>query len=95
MKIKVYPENCCDGDCDCGYGIIHNHLDCPICKTEYSDSEQRGDLEDDEDYIIDGYHIIECSKCNTIFITKDSPYDDDSEWSIAEDFNLIRKYKNA
>ena len=36
LVLEIYGEICCD---DCG-DIIHNHLDCPVCKKDYAGSDQ-------------------------------------------------------
>lgn len=55
--VEIYGEECCEG---CGQ-IIHNHIDCPVCKTEYSATDAYCDLNDWDD------KLIKCIKCETVF----------------------------
>lgn len=55
LELKIYGEICCD-DCN---DIIHNHLDCPVCKKDYAGSDQYIDLYDEEE--------ISCEVCGTVY----------------------------
>jgi len=56
FDLNVYSEICCE---ECG-NIIHNHIDCPICKSEYEETNTYGELESKD--------ILQCNKCNTEFV---------------------------
>ncbi len=65
FELEVYVEICCELCND----IIHNHIDCPICKTEFAPTNIYGSLYDETE--------LECEICNTIFVkinTDDSWY---------------------
>jgi len=65
VDLEVYGEVCCDM-CN---EIIHNHIDCPVCKKEYAGTEQYCDLYDEK--------TVECENCGSIFEkTSDSWYYD-------------------
>lgn len=55
IEIQVYPEVCC-GECN---DIIHNHIDCPICKNDYAGTNQYGELHGEKE--------LSCSECGTVF----------------------------
>jgi uncharacterized protein (DUF2225 family) len=55
IELDVYGEVCCD---DCGE-IIHNHIDCPVCKNTYASTSSYCDLSEEK--------IIECDVCYTVF----------------------------
>ena len=55
VNLEVYSEFCCD-DCD---NIVHNHIDCPVCKYDYADTDQYCDLYDERK--------LKCKKCETVF----------------------------
>jgi len=65
FELEVYGEICCD---DCGE-IIHNHIDCPVCKEEYAGTDQYCDLYDEKE--------IQCENCETKFekVSKSWYYD--------------------
>lgn len=70
--VKIHPETY-----DFGYGdeIVHNHIDCPVCKKEYSETDQFLDLSDYCD--MNGQTEIICGNCQTVFKRiSDSWYDD-------------------
>lgn len=61
VEIEVYGEICCELCND----IIHNHIECPVCKKGYAETDQYGDLYDEKELtcecgtvyeIIDGYN---------------------------------------
>lgn len=54
--VDIYSESCCD---DCG-NIVHNHMDCPVCKNEWSSTDCYDEL---DDY----YKEITCENCKTVF----------------------------
>jgi len=54
-NLEVYGEICCDL-CN---EIIHNHIDCPVCKNSYAETDQYVDLFDETE--------LTCVKCKTIF----------------------------
>lgn len=60
---QVYGEICCEL-CD---EIIHNHIDCPVCKKEYAATTNYSQLEADD--------IVECKECDSQFeLVKDDKY---------------------
>lgn len=59
FDLKVTPETEQFGS---DYVIVHNHINCPICETENSPTEQFFDL--DDDYEED---LISCKVCNSEF----------------------------
>jgi hypothetical protein len=42
VELEVYAEECCEL---CGE-TIHNHIDCPVCKSKYAGTDQYCDLYD-------------------------------------------------
>ncbi len=56
MKIKFYPEICCDY-CD---EIIHNHFDCPSCDKKYAGTSFYHEIEKEDTE-------FECESCNARF----------------------------
>jgi hypothetical protein len=68
--IDTYAEYCCE-ECN---EIIHNHLDCPVCKKEYAPSEQYHSLSDPY-WRENGKIELEC-KCGAKFITDKYDWDD-------------------
>ena len=65
VELQVYGEECCE-ICN---EIIHNHIDCPVCKTEYAATDQYCDLEDESE--------VTCESCGTTFSkTSESWYDE-------------------
>ena len=42
VELEVYAEPCCEL---CGE-IIHNHIDCPVCKSKYAKTNRYCDLYD-------------------------------------------------
>lgn len=57
MKITVHQELCCE---EC-MEIIHNHIDCPVCNTDYAPTFLYEDI-----YNI-SVESITCQVCNTRF----------------------------
>lgn len=55
LDIEVYPEICCDL-CN---EVIHNHIDCPVCKHMYAETDQYIDLY--------GETELMCEECETVF----------------------------
>lgn len=55
FEIEVYAETCCE-DCN---EIIHNHIDCPLCKKQYAKTNQYCDLQYEE--------TVQCENCDSIF----------------------------
>lgn len=55
VEIDVFMETCCDLCND----IIHNHIDCPVCKSAYAGTDQYCDLYDEKE--------LTCEDCNTTF----------------------------
>lgn len=80
--VEIYPE--CH---DFGYGdeIVHNHVDCPVCKEEFSATDQYLDL--DEDRVTE----ITCQNCKTTFKRVSDTWYFDNELEI---IHLEEKYKN-
>jgi len=70
-KLNIYPEVHCE---EC-MEIIHNHLDCPVCGEQDSESEEYYDLCE--------YDIkeITCANCGSEFQTDSGqPYSEDAIW---------------
>lgn len=44
FELNLFVEVCCD---ECG-NIVHNHIDCPVCKDGYASTENYGELEDSD-----------------------------------------------
>lgn len=55
VELEVYGELCCDLCND----IIHNHIDCPVCKDSYAETDQYCDLYDETQ--------LTCENCETVF----------------------------
>lgn len=65
VELEVYAEECCEV---CGE-TIHNHIDCPVCKSNYAGTDQYCDLYDEKE--------LTCEDCRTTFAkTSDSWYYD-------------------
>jgi hypothetical protein len=65
VELEVYREICCEL-CD---DVIHNHIDCPVCKSDYASTDQSCDLYDEKE--------VTCEDCWTTFAkTSDSWYYD-------------------
>lgn len=65
VELEVYAEGCCEL---CGE-TIHNHIDCPVCKSNYAGTDQNCDLYDKKE--------VTCEDCGTTFAkTSDSWYYD-------------------
>ena len=56
VELEIYSELCCD---DCG-DILHNHLNCLICKDKYASSNIYDALDNYEKEIV-------CEECGTIY----------------------------
>lgn len=64
-QLQVYSEICCD---HCG-DVVHNHIDCPVCKAQYAATDQYCDLYEERE--------LTCEVCGTVFAkTSDSWYVD-------------------
>ena len=77
--VQIYGELCCE---DCGQ-IIHNHIDCPVCKTRYADTGAFYDLSDDD------CKEISCEVCKTVFRNNLSAWYYENELEI---ISLDKKY---
>lgn len=78
MKIDFFAEICCDMCND----VVHNHFDCPACKTEYAGTDAYGEI--DGDY----YNQVSCQECEATFklIKKEGFNRDDWDWEqVSED----------
>jgi hypothetical protein len=65
VELEVYSEICCELCND----IINNHIDCPVCKSDYAKTDQCFDLDDEKE--------VTCEDCGTTFAkTSDSWYYD-------------------
>lgn len=63
INIEVYAEICCE-ECN---DIIHNHIDCPVCKNEYASTGNYGYIEKTDD--------VYCEECGSEFkLLSDSWY---------------------
>ncbi|MBC8437090.1 hypothetical protein H8D85_02080 [bacterium] len=56
--LEVYPEICCE---ECGE-VIHNHINCLICKDSYASTDKYYDLEDEKE--------LSCEECGTVYAIK-------------------------
>ncbi len=72
MKLTIYPEICCEV-CN---EVIHNHVDCPVCKYKYAGTSEYGDI-----LYMDIGEILECEVCKAKFklISKDK-FISEFEW---------------
>jgi len=57
-EIEIYGELCCD-DCN---NIIHNHMDCPICKNDYASTNIYYEI-----WEFDKDDVLTCEECKTNF----------------------------
>lgn len=65
VQLQVYGEICCD---DCGE-VVHNHIDCPVCRTAYAATDRYHNLYEDMD--------LTCEECGTVFVkVSESWYDE-------------------
>lgn len=65
VKLEVDAEICCDR---C-YEVMYNYIDCPVCKSDCAEIDQREQLRDEKE--------ITCEECGTTFEKiSDSWYDD-------------------
>lgn len=55
VELEVYSELCCDLCND----VIHNHIDCPVCKDDYAGTDQYCDLYNEPK--------LQCENCETVF----------------------------
>jgi hypothetical protein len=55
VELEVYGELCCE-ECN---EVIHNHIDCPVCKDGYADTDQYIDLYEETQ--------LQCEKCETVY----------------------------
>jgi transposase-like protein len=63
IELEVYGEICCD-HCE---EIIHNHIDCPVCKNTYAPTEQYHYIDSNEDIV--------CQECESVFeLVKEGEY---------------------
>jgi len=58
VMLEVYPEICCE---ECG-DIVHNHINCPVCKDSYAGTNKYYDLEDTKE--------LSCEECGTVYAIK-------------------------
>lgn len=72
-KIEIHGEICCEV-CN---EIIHNHLDCPVCKKQNAPSDNYGHL---SEFAEEGQSPTITCACGAIFQTKDCPYDSNAIW---------------
>ena len=63
-QLGLVEEICCDY-CN---EVIHNHIDCPVCNTKFSETDAYCNIREN-----DIGFIMKCCKCNTKFelISKD------------------------
>ena len=54
VELEVFGEICCEV-CN---EIVHNHIDCPVCKDDYAETDRYGYIEDN--------NKVEC-QCGTIY----------------------------
>ena len=75
MKLDITPEECCE---DCG-DIVHNHIDCPVCKNTYARTDQYGPIGE----ILKVGELMEC-ECGAKFkLIKAHDYMlDEYEWEL-------------
>ena len=75
MKLNVYAEECCDF---C-HETIHNHFDCPVCKTDYAATQNYGSISPEKNLVC---------KCGAEFkLLSESWYDDCEAKLITEEVN--------
>lgn len=55
VELEVHGEICCDL---CNF-IEHNHIDCPVCETQYASTDKYCDLHEEEELM--------CENCKTVF----------------------------
>ncbi len=55
VELEVYSEICCE-ICN---EIIHNHITCPVCKSDYAQTDQYCSLYDQKE--------VRCEDCGTTF----------------------------
>lgn len=58
-KIYIYPEFCCEDSKECD-DIVHNHIDCPMCKKMYVETNFYAKLELND--------LFKCENCDTEFV---------------------------
>lgn len=74
MKLTIYPEICCE-ICN---EVIHNHMDCPVCNTKYSDTNMYCNIWD-----LDIGEILECEKCKAKFeLINNDGFMSQFEWEL-------------
>ena len=76
--VNIYAETGCDECSD----IIHNHIDCPVCQTNYASTDQYIEL----DYV---ETEISCKVCETKFKNISDTWYFDNELEI---ISLSEKY---
>lgn len=83
MKLEIYPEECCEV---CGE-TIHNHFNCPVCKTRFASTDQYGSFYEEVAPI-----TFSCEECHTKFkLLSGYVLSCDSEWEIVVDNNKQMK----
>jgi len=78
--VEIYSEICCE-ECN---STIHNHMNCPVCKTSYASTDCYDEL---DSY----YKEITCEECKTTFKRVSDTWYFDNELEI---IHLEEKYKN-
>jgi len=58
VMLEVISEICCER-CD---EVIHNHINCPVCKDSYARTDKYCDLEDEKE--------LSCKECGTVYAIK-------------------------
>lgn len=77
MRLKIYPEPCCE-DSDTCFETIHNHFDCPVCNKSYAGTSAYHSLWDD---VIAKDTNFSCEECSAEFQCTNRGNDmDDWEW---------------
>jgi hypothetical protein len=73
MKLQLYPEECCE-DCQ---DIIHNHIDCPQCGTNYASTDIYGSLYE----LPEEEQVITCEECGARYkLISGKPYTSTADW---------------
>jgi hypothetical protein len=77
LHLNIHPEICCD-ECN---EVFHNHIDCPVCKKQDSETNSFFNL-----YEASIGETIECGNCNSVFelINRDASFINDWNWKIKE-----------
>lgn len=77
MKLNIYPEICCE-ECN---EVIHNHFDCPQCKTDYAGTNRHISLD-----LLDIGDILVCEVCLAKFkLIQTASVEDEFEFEVTHE----------